>query len=215
MQGRSSGRGATASRPRSLLFTLEGAPATVHTLTLQKKSGAYLLLIWNEVPNFNEGTRKDIVNPPVPVTLHFTTPLQSTARILTQTEAGGYDTREASSTQHLRVDVPSSVAIVKLLPRPQADHVAPAAPEDVRGTATENHIALTWKPSRSQDVVGYFVFRNDALATTAAGISYEDASAWIRPGLGYRYAFQAYDHAGNMAARAERLWCRRPTIDPT
>ena len=28
--------------PRSLLFTLEGAPATVHTLTLQKKSGAVL-----------------------------------------------------------------------------------------------------------------------------------------------------------------------------
>ncbi len=190
--------------PRALLFTLEGAPATVRTLSLQKKSGEYLLLIWNEVPNFNEGRKQDIVNPADPVTLHFTTPLRSTARILIPTDAGAYDIREAKlEASALRVNVPSSVAIVQLQPRPQADQVAPPAPEDVRGTATENRIALTWKPSRAKDVVGYFVFRNDALAATTAGTSYDDSSAWIRPGLGYRYAVQAYDRAGNKSPRRE------------
>ena len=192
--------------PRSLLFTLEGAPATVHTLTLQKKSGEYLLLIWNEVANFSEATKKDIANPAVPVTLHFTTPLHPTARILTQTDAGPYSIREQMlEGSGLRVEVPSSVAIVKLQPRPHADHVAPAAPEDVRGTATENRIALSWKPSRARDVVGYFVFRNDALAATTRGTSYDDSSAWIRPGLGYRYSVQAYDRAGNMSPRGEAV----------
>lgn len=201
--------------PRSLLFTLEGTPATVHTLTLQKRSGEYLLLIWNEVTNFNESTKKDIVNPAVPVTLHFTTPLESTARVLTQTDAGAYTGREANlKASTLHVDVPSSVAIVKLQPRPETDRVAPGAPEDVHGTATENRIELTWKPSRARDVAGYLVFRNDALATTTAGTSYEDSTAWIRPGLGYRYAVQAYDRAGNNS-RAGRLWSRRPTTGPT
>ncbi len=196
--------GGDGFKPRSLLFTLDGAPATVHTLTLQKQSSEYLLLIWNEVTNFNEATKKDIVNQAVPVTLHFTTPLHPTARILTQTDAGTYSNREQKlEGSALRVEVPSSVAIVKLQPRPQADQVAPAVPEDVHGTATENCITLTWKPSRAKDLVGYFVFRNDALVATTKGTSYDDASAWIRPGLGYRYAVQAYDRAGNLSPRRE------------
>ena len=130
-------------------------PATVHTLTLQKQSGEYLLLIWNEVTNFNEATKKDIVNPAVPVTLHFTTPLHPTARILTQTDAGTYSNREQKLEGGALRGGASSVAIVKLQPRPQADQVAPAVPEDVHGTATENRIALTWKPSPARDLVGY------------------------------------------------------------
>ena len=36
-------------------------------------------------------------------------------------------------------------------------------------------------------------------------ITAEDSSAWIRPGLGYRYAVQAYDRAGNMSPRREHV----------
>ncbi len=48
----------------ALLFTLENAPATVHTLTLKKDNGDDYLLIWNEVPNYERG--KEISPPAVP-----------------------------------------------------------------------------------------------------------------------------------------------------
>lgn len=190
--------------PRALLFSMEGAPSTVHTLTLRKSSGEYLLLIWNEVRNFDEGAKKDIVNPPVPVTLRFAAPVQSSARLLVQNDAGGYDASDVKVTAGtVRIGVPASVTILKIRPGAAAKAVAPAAPQEVRGEATENRVSLSWTPSKTPGTAGYFVFRNDAPVATVGGTTFDDASAWIRPGLGYRYAVQAFDRAGNMSPRRQ------------
>ena len=71
----------------------------MHTLTLQKKNGEYLLLVWNEVKNFNQDTHQDIVNAPVPVTLRLQTPVGITATVLTQNAAGGYDVQKGGHSQ--------------------------------------------------------------------------------------------------------------------
>lgn len=192
--------------PRALLFTLTGAPATIHSLTLQKKDGEYDLLLWNEVKNFDQDAHKDIVNPPVPVTLRFQTPVPATARLLTQNDRGGYNMKAASVAGGvLRLDVPSSVMIVKLRPRPGGKQAPLPAPVTVQGTATENSVHLTWRPSVGSRAVGYFVFRNGEFLTATHGTSYDDLSSWVRPGLGYTYAVQSYDRAGAMSPRVSRV----------
>lgn len=192
--------------PRALLFTLGGAPATVHSLVLQKKGGEYDLLVWNEVKNFDQDAHKDIINAPVPVTLRFTTPVQGTAQILTQNADGGYDmTTKPVTGGVLPLSVPSSVMIVKLRPRLAGTPSGPLAPTGVRGTATAGAVHLAWRPVAGRDVRGYFVYRNGEFLTATKGASYDDASTWLRPGLGYTYAVQSYDRAGGMSPRVSRV----------
>ncbi|MDQ2732319.1 MAG: hypothetical protein M3Y56_11715 [Armatimonadota bacterium] len=203
--------------PRALLFGMAGAPPTVHTLTLQKHDGTYLLLLWNEVRNFDQNAHKDIINAPVPVSLTIRTPILAGATLLTQNDAGGYDTTPATvQNGALSLNVPSSVMIVRLTPRPSAALVLPPAPQAVGGTATENSIHLQWQaPPVSKPLAGYFVYRNGEFLTTTHSTSYDDSSTWIRPGLGYVYAVQSYDNAGGMSPRVAatiRTSDRRPDL---
>lgn len=207
--------GGTLFAPKVLGFSLAGAPPTVHTLTLQKQSGEYLLLIWNEVPNFDSNAHQDIVNTPVPVTLTLQTPVLGSATILTQNAAGGYDAQAAAvGGGSLPLQVPASVMIVRLRP---ATHPAPASvppPAAVRGTATPNTVHLFWRaPGNLRNAAGYFVYRNGEFLAETQALSYEDASAWVRPGLGYTYAVQCYDRAGNMSALAAAV-VQTPDLRP-
>ena len=195
--------------PRALMFTMDGAPETVHSLTLQKKSGEWLLLVWNEKLNFWQPDKRDIYNDAVPVTLKISTPLQQSAEILTQNDTGAYDTTTAEIKDgSLTIPVPSSVAIVKLKPAEGAvkwESTAPAAPSGLAGTATETEVNFSWKAVPDKDLAAYLVFRNDHFLTATHELSYKDATPWIRPGLGYRYAVQSIDKAGNMSARSETV----------
>ena len=49
---------------------------------------------------------------------------------------------------------------------------------------------------------GYFVFRGGEFLAAVSALSYDDVSAWVRPGLGCVYAVQSCDRAGNMSAPA-------------
>lgn len=196
--------------PRALLYTLEGAPPTVHTVMLQKSSGEYSLLIWNEVKNFDQDAHKDIINAPVPVTLRFKTPVRIALSTLTQNAAGGYDEHTINTQDGvLRLEVPSSVMIVRLrrqLVYGRISTVGPAAPVNVTGTATENSVHLSWQPPAvASSIGGYFIYRNGQLLTSTPGTSYDDLSSWLRPGLGYTYGVQSYDGTGRMSARVERV----------
>lgn len=188
--------------PRALLFGLEGAPPTVHTLTLQKKNGEYLLLVWNEVKNFDQDTHRDIVNAPVPVTLRLKTPLGGlSATVLTQNAAGGYDSRKVAVTRGaLALEVHSSVMIVRLAPSAVPLRPLPPAPRLVHGTASESAVHLAWSaPAGRRAPAGYFVSRNGEFLLATRSLSYDDVSAWVQPGLGYTYAVQGYDRAGGLS----------------
>jgi len=188
--------GGRSFQPRALLFDLSGAPATVHTLTLQKQSGQYTLLIWNEVRNFDD--HRDLDPAPVPVRIAFQTPVADAAEILTPNDTGAYDHRTATvQNQTLALKVPSAVTLVKLtpsIPSTPATPATPAAPlpaiAGIQAQASETDVDLHWQGVAQAD--GYFVFRNGYHIATVAQPAYHDASSWIRPGLGYTYEMQAF-----------------------
>jgi len=205
-----------AFEPRALPFTLEGAPASVHSLTLQKRDGSYALLLWNEVRNFDSNAKKDLFPAPVPVTVRFAVPMEREASLSLQGATGERASAPvAIDGQTLRIDVPSTVALVVLRPRDAAG-AAPAAPEDLAGTATENSVHLAWTPPRGgEPPAGYFVFRNGEHVATLSGTAFDDASPLLRPGLGYAYAVQAYAKDGALSPRAETVATtpdRRPDL---
>lgn len=198
--------------PQALLFSMENAPATIHSLTLQKKNGDHLLLLWNEVKNFDSEARDDLRPAPVPVKLHFQTPVETRAELLVQNDSGRFDSHpfqiEAGT---LSIEVPSSVAIVRLRGTAPSAKVTP--PDSVESSATENSIRLSWQPSKSDAVAGYFIYRNDGFVASTTEASYKEASEWIRPGLGYRYAVQAFDEQGNVSQKLETV-VRTPSKFP-
>ncbi|BCM94271.1 hypothetical protein IAD21_06174 [Abditibacteriota bacterium] len=190
-------------QPRALLFGMEASP-TVHTLVLQKASREYKLLMWNEVTNFDSGSKREIERAPENVTLHFQTPMGAGASVSTQNATGNRDS-QAVQIQNgvLRLAVPSSVMIVTLRAQPSNDVSAPALPLNLVAQTTEKSVALNWAPSASPDCKGYFVFREGRFIATTSVPSFTDTSNWVRPGLGYSYAVRAFDGVGNMAAPVE------------
>jgi hypothetical protein len=190
--------------PRALLFDIPNAPKTVHTLVLQKQSGEYLLLIWNEVVNYDSNARKDVTNKPVPVTLQFATPVAGEVAILTQNDRGEYDSAKGQIKDNaLSLEVPAAVSIVRLTPAPATGVDAPPAPAGIQARASENGVDLSW--DKVPGARSYFVFRNGFHVGTVTEPAYHDASSWLRPGLGYTYAIQAYDAAGGMSVHAEKI----------
>ncbi len=186
--------------PKALLFSIQGAPATVHTVTLQKHNGEYLLLIWNEVPEFNPDSRTDIVNPAVPLTIHFRAPLR-TVTLLTQNDAGSYDASLPKlSANTVMINVPASVAILRIVPARNTS-AAPVKPvRNLSGTGAPNSIKISWNASSIvKRIAGYFVYRNGEFLTSTTNLSFSDESSWVMPGLGYTYSVQAFDAGGNMS----------------
>jgi hypothetical protein len=190
--------------PQALLFDLPGAPQGVHTLVLQKASGEYNLLIWNEVENYDPAAKRDRANPPVPVTLQFQTPVQASATLLIPNATGEYATTTAPVTDgRLQIAVPPTVMIVRLMPASKAAPAPLSAPAALRGEASENEAKLHWQAAPG--AAGYFVFRNGWHIATTTATEYIDASSWLRPGLGYTYEVQAYASTGAMSPRATQV----------
>lgn len=196
--------------PRALLFDLEDAPGTVHALVLQKGDGSHRLLLWNEVKNFDQGTRQDLHPADVAVKLRFRQPLDGRVQVLRQNEAGGYDTTELApggDGRELRVAVPASVLILRLR-QPVPSGTPPAAVRGVASRTVENEVALQWEaPDGEGSAAGYFVYCNGRHAATlpASAHSWTDQSPWIRPGLGYVYEVQAFDAWGRLSARSRHV----------
>ncbi len=193
--------------PKALLFTVDGAPRTLKSVTLQKESGEYSLLIWNELPNWNPQSQQAIENSPAPVTLKFQTQVDGTAQVLRQDERGAFKPAEQMSIQNgtATLSVPSSLIIVQIKPVAGSSTTVVSAPTNVVGNATENSVHLAWNAPAGSSPAGYFVYRNGWCIGSTVKTYIDDKSAWIRPGLGYTYAVQAYDGDGNMSDRAMQI----------
>ena len=193
--------------PKALLFTVNGAPGTLKSLTLQKQSGEYSILIWNELPNWNSGAKLAIQNPPAAVTLNFSTPVEGTAQVLRQDDSGAFKPAEQLAVQNgtTSLQVPSSVIIVRIKPVTGIETAAVPTPQSIQAKATENSVNLSWTAANGSNPSGYFVFRNGWCIASTTGTAIEDRTPWIRPGLGYTYAVQAYDKEGNMSERAIQI----------
>lgn len=203
--------GGRAFEPRALRLALEGAPPTVHSLVLQKESGDWFLLLWNEVANFRDG--RDAENAPVPVTIRFApgTPVECNG-LFSQGEIGG----EAASGAFARIEptpqvadarlvlgVPARVVVLQLRPTaPAVSGLGPMPPTRISGTATENTIDVRIELPKSPHAEEVVLYRNDrpiATLPAAETIGFTDDSAWIRPALGYRYAARTVAADGRMS----------------
>jgi len=193
--------------PKALLFTVGGAPRTLKSVTLEKANGEYSILIWNELLNWDPKVRRDLDNPPIHVTLRFTTPVQPAVQALRQDASGAFkSTQSLTVTDNaLSLDVPSSVTIVCVRPANGTEAVQVAPPLKPTGIATENSVRLSWSAARGASPAGYFVFRNGWCIASTGTTSIKDESPWIRPGLGYTYTVRAYDSVGNMSAPATAI----------
>lgn len=122
--------------PTSLEFSLssQGAPlqddhdhetADVHHLLLQKRSGVFYLLIWNEALSYDNQAETDIAVPDQTVTLQLSEPL---AQARTFRPLAGSDALETfDAPQELVLAVPDHPLIVELTPRSLPEHPAGGA----------------------------------------------------------------------------------------
>ncbi len=205
--------------PRVLDFTLRDAPPTLHTLVLQKASGDWYVLLWNELRNYAPWSRRDILNAPVPVTLELRTPVKPQATAWVPTDDGGhFQAQECRLSQgRLALQVPDAVMILRLSPAASpAPAPAPAAPGNLVGRSEPNQVTLSWEPPAGAGAVaGYFVFRNWAFVARTSARNFTDRDALLKPALGYTYAVQAYDPAGNVSPAAQAVVAmpdRRPDL---
>lgn len=220
--------------PRALRFDIETAPSTVHTLTLQKQSGDWFLLVWNEVENFHKGANT------LPKSVHATfrfapgTPVTCVGVFqqgeIPETVDGSEDLARkgafapVSETPVIRdgvlsLAVPSRVLVLQLRTadaKPSSDPLV--APSALIGEATENSATLRVKLPQEHGAESVLLFREGRHVATlpASGdLVFEDRSAWILPGLGYRYAAQSVAADGRLSPRIETVVVtpdRRPDL---
>ena len=114
---------------RALPFTLENAPATLHSLVLQHSSGDWFVLVWNELQNIRDS--REVAHPEVEVGLAFdpALPLKVVGHWRQGTPpADVYASEEATRSaefrptplpalddaNRLRLSVPSRVVVLRL-----------------------------------------------------------------------------------------------------
>lgn len=109
--------------PGVLDYTMTGGNGSVHHTLLQKSTGEFYLLLWQEVPSYNQSTHADISNPTVPVTLNFNTPIAtaSTYQLASLSATGIY-----AYPTSLTVNVPDELLVVALTP--DTSYTPPASP---------------------------------------------------------------------------------------
>ncbi|HEY0258140.1 MAG TPA: CARDB domain-containing protein, partial [Candidatus Methylacidiphilales bacterium] len=193
--------------PKALLFTVDGAPRTLKSITLQKQSGEYSVLFWNELPNWDSQANHAIKNPPAAITLKFQTPVDGTAEVLRQDETGAFQLAEHLNIQNgvASVDVPSAVIIVRIKTPVGMETTAVPSPTGITSSTSANSVTLHWTAGAGSNPAGYFVFRNGWCIASTTETSFEDRTPWIRPGLGYTYAVQGYDKNGSLSPRTTQI----------
>lgn len=89
--------------PQKLYFTLGDTPASVHHILLQKRTGDFYLVLWNDVKNFNLDTKTDITVPDEKVTLTLGSPMAHVREYLPLQGASAIGSRSNVSSVELSV----------------------------------------------------------------------------------------------------------------
>jgi hypothetical protein len=98
--------------PATLNYTLSSLPDSVHTLLLQKSSGAFYLILWNEVKNWNVATGKPVYTTLVPLTLRINQSVNSVRTFLPLTS--GTAATQIFNTDSVQLNVPDHPLIVEV-----------------------------------------------------------------------------------------------------
>ena len=86
------------------------------------------------------------------------------------------------------------------------DNFPPAAPADLRATASANSVELSWEANAEPDLAAYRVYRSvnggafEKIADVNDIPAYSDKA--VQSGKTYRYVVTAVDKSGNESARS-------------
>ena len=145
--------------PGTLNYTVSGGSSTVHHFVLQKSSGAFYLVIWNDAKNFNMGARTEIRVGDEPVTLSLGTAITSARTFLPQNSTNVVNTY--SNPTSVALSVPDHPLIVELSP----NGIVSPTPDLIVSD-------ITWTPANpvtGNAVTFSAVVRNQGTAATPAG----------------------------------------------
>ena len=184
--------------PRALDFDLAADAKTLPTLRhtlLQKSSGDYYLLVWQEISSFDTAKKQDPANPPAIVTLSLKTPIVEAVSYLPGQSATVQQTWHSPRT--LTLSVPDEVLVVRLTPKASKPAAVPAPPGEIKSAATGTTVTLTLPPP-SHGTQGYFVSRLGRYLGRMTGTTFTDTK--LQPATGYPYEIRSYDAAGNVSA---------------
>lgn len=100
--------------PASLDYSMKGLTHAVHHTLLQKRSGSFYLIIWQEVDSFNLSKQRDAIVSPVPVTMKLSTPIRQA--VLYSLLPSAQPTAQYTNPTSLLLEVSDSPLVVELLP---------------------------------------------------------------------------------------------------
>lgn len=99
---------------KSLDYTLGGDTTNVHRVLLQKRNGAFYLILWQEVPSFNLSTKQDVTVATRKVTLTLNTAVSKA--VIYQPVLTTNSLAQATTPRQLTLNVPDHPLIVELMP---------------------------------------------------------------------------------------------------
>jgi len=91
------------------------APPNVHHILLQKRNGSYLLLLWQEVRDFDPGTKQVVAFAPITVTVRLNAAPQSAVLTTLKANEAAESTRIRASTA-MQIPVTDEVSYLELRP---------------------------------------------------------------------------------------------------
>jgi len=106
--------GAYYFTPGALDYTLGGNTANVHHTLLQKSDSTFVLLLWQEVPCFDQQQRVDLYVPDVQVTLNLNSPIGQAATF--EPLYSTNPTAQYTNPNQLALSVPDSPLVIALSP---------------------------------------------------------------------------------------------------
>jgi hypothetical protein len=96
----------------TLTMTVSGMTESIRALLLKKTNGEMFLILWQDVPVWNPRTRRDLENPPLPMTIFFETP-----RTITPYRPGRNSSPQSLSkpnASQITIDVPDDVLVLAI-----------------------------------------------------------------------------------------------------
>jgi hypothetical protein len=99
---------------RSLGYTLSKLPSTVHSVLVQKSSGVFFLIVWNDVTNWDPVAGKPLTTPPIPATLRLDEGVKRIRTFLPLTKSTKPISTSASRT--VKLQVPDQPLIIEISP---------------------------------------------------------------------------------------------------
>lgn len=206
--------------PGSLDYDLIGDLTDIHSFLVQKRSGTFYLVLWQEVDSYDRKARVDLHPDPRPLTLVLNTPVAEASTFLptgldlADPEEAGLAVDVYADPIAVALDVPDELLVVEIVPALDIEPAGVpddiAAPNSPEGLAARwgggRSVALSWNPPADNvGVVGYNVYRNDKLIATTDEPSHRFNGKWRRT---YTFSVSAIDAAGNESALS-------PTVEVT